>query len=312
MRIHAIIDFMHIYYKYYFQLKEGKLKHLSAPVDWNGTVINKDTTLIYYPLKDIEGIRRKLESCGHETTISVCFDMPSKRLDIEGGEEYKSGRRKTLTDEDFKNIEFIYGLLLKAGHNAYRYTGYEADDIVNYLVRTYSNSGDFDYTVIYTNDKDLLVNISDKVGAMRFKQYRGYSSVDMSNYEAYLEAEFKTFIPYNMLGLYLASVGDSADKVKGIKGFGAKAFSKLITKLGLSKEQDGIDFKQCGNYDYLQKVIWACGKHLTEEQFEQLKIGFTLVANMEVLEDVDKPVNKSNKQTREQAYLPYNMVSLID
>ena len=46
MKLHIIIDFMHIYYKYFFQLREGRIKRLSAPIDWNGTVIEKDTSLI--------------------------------------------------------------------------------------------------------------------------------------------------------------------------------------------------------------------------------------------------------------------------
>ena len=36
MRVHAIVDFMHIYYKYFFQVQEGKLKRLSAVVNNNG------------------------------------------------------------------------------------------------------------------------------------------------------------------------------------------------------------------------------------------------------------------------------------
>lgn len=306
MKLHIIIDFMHIYYKYFFQLKEGKLKHLSAPVDWNGTMIDKDVSLIYYPLRDIEGIRRKLESNNHDVTMSICFDMPSKRISIDGGEEYKSGRKKNLQEEDFKNIEFLRDMLKTAGHNVYLYEGYEADDIVNYLVRHYSSSGDFEYTVIYTNDKDLLININDKVGVMRFKQYKGYESVDIKNYESYLEREYKVHIPYNTLGLFLSTVGDSADKVKGIKGFGKKAFSVLISKL-----ERNNDFEKYGDYDYLQGVVERCKEYLTDEQFKQLKVAYNLVANLELIDDIAAPTNKSTQEKREEAYLKYNMVTLV-
>lgn len=309
MKLHIIIDFMHIYYKYYFQLRSGRLKRLSAPVDWNGTVIEKDTTLIYYPLKDIEGIRKALETSGHDVTMSICFDMKSHRKDegVAGGEEYKSGRTNRLTEEDLKDINFIEQLLKSAGHNTYRVDGYEADDLVNHLVRTYKD--EFDYTVIYTNDKDLLINICDNVGCMRFKQKVGYTQVDINNYESYLENEFGVFIPYNALGLYLSTAGDSADKIKGINKFGKVAFKKLITKVG-AKNTD-IDWAACGDYDKLSEVVDKCKEFLTDEQFKQLKDSFNLVANLEVVGELHKPDNKSTMELRDKTYMPYKMISLI-
>lgn len=308
MKLHIIVDFMHIYYKYFFQLREGKIKRLSAPIDWNGSVIEKDTTLIYYPLRDIEGFRKSLETLGHEVTMSICFDSPSHRKDngVAGGEEYKSGRAHNLKDEDFKNIDFVRDLLGQAGHNTYKIDGYEADDIVNHLVRNYKDS--FDYTVIYTNDKDLLINICDKVGAMRFKQYKGYTQVDRNNYESYLESEFKVFIPYNMLGLFLSSAGDSADKIKGISKFGPKAFSKLLTKVAAKND---IDFEKCGDYDILANVINMCEEFLTPEQFMQLKNSFALVANLELIDELESPTKVSSKELREATYMPYKMISLV-
>lgn len=308
MKLHIIVDFMHIYYKYYFQLREGKIKRLSAPIDWNGTVIEKDTTLIYYPLRDIEGIRKSLEGMGHNVTMSICFDMKSHRKDedVAGGAEYKAGRQKVLTDDDHKNIDFIYKLLEQAGHNTYKIEGYEADDLVNYLVRNYSK--DFEYTIIYTNDKDLLVNISDNVGAMRFKQYKGYTQVDKNNYEQYLENEFGVFIPYNAIGLFLSTAGDSADHIEGINKFGKVAFKKLITKVAAKND---IDWSKCGDYNELAKVVAMCEEFLTPEQFEELKISFALVANLEVLEDVEAPTRISTQELREKAYMPYKMISLI-
>lgn len=308
MKIHVIIDFMHIYYKYFFQYREGKLKKLTAPVDWNGSVIEKDITRVYYPLRDIEGIRKRLEGFNHDVTMSICFDSPSHRKDegTAGGEEYKSGRPKNLDEDNFKEIQFINDMLVEAGHNTYRIDGYEADDIVNYLANTHKNN--FDYTVIYTNDKDLLVNICDKVGVMRFKQYSGYQQVDINNYEEYLEKEFKVFIPYNALGLFLSTKGDSADKIKGIHGFGPAAFKKLITKVGV---KNNVDWKVCGDYNKLQKVVAMCKEFLTDEQFAQLSESFALVANLEILDGVLPPTNKSTLELRQNTYMKYKMISLV-
>jgi len=306
MKLHILVDFMHIYYKYYYQLKAGKLKRLSSAIEWNGSVIEKDTTMIYYPLKDIEGIRKNLEMLGHDVTMSICFDTKADKR-LEENTEYKANRKKTLTDDDFKNIDFIADLLRKAGHNTYRIAGYEADDLINHLCKTFRD--DFDYSIIYTNDKDLLVNVDDKTGVMRFKQGKGYTQVDINNYESYLENEFGVYIPYNAIGLYLASVGDTADHIKGINKFGKVAFKKLITKLAQSYT---IDWVTCGNYHKLEEVVDKCKDFLTDEQFKELKESFILVSNVDIGGDVlESPINKSTSELREKAYREYNMLSLI-
>lgn len=307
MDIHIIIDFMHIYYKYYFQLKAGRIKRLKTAIDWKGTTIEKDMSLIYYPLRAIEGIRSQWESNENKVTISICMDSPSKRAELEGGEEYKANRQKTLSDTDYENIEYLLGLADKAGHNLYKYDGYEADDIVNYLVRHYKD--EYDFTIIYTNDKDLLINIGDTVGVMRFKQGHGYDSVGVKNYEHYLKSEFKASIPYNMLGLFLASVGDSSDRVHGINKFGAKSFEKMLNQL-LEKHPE-IDTAKCGDYEYLKEISVHCAEILKPEQYKELQIGLQLVSNMDMSEDVPKPTKVSTSELREAAYLPYQMYSLI-
>lgn len=161
---------MHIYYKYFFQLRENKIKRLSSTIDGE----ERDTSLVYYTIRDIENIRKNLEGLGHDLTMSICFDMKSKRKDQDA--EYKSGRANSLDDGDFGNLIVIEAMLKDAGYNVYKFEGYEADDIVNYLIRQYSN--EYEYNIIYTNDKDLLINIKDNVGVMRFKQYKGYTQVE--------------------------------------------------------------------------------------------------------------------------------------
>lgn len=307
MRIHVIVDFMHIYYKYFFQLREGRMKRLTAPIEWKGTVIEKDISLVYYPLRDIEGIRNKLEVAGNEVTMSICFDSPSHRKDegVEGGDAYKATRKSSLSEVDFENIELIKKMLKEAGHNTYKMDGYEADDIVNKLVREFKDS--FDITGIYTNDKDLLINVCDNVTVMRFKQKVGYFQVTKENYADYLEQEFKVYIPYNMLGLFLATAGDSSDGIKGIDKFGPKAFSKLLTKV---VAKNHIDTTTCGDYGKLHEVVKLCAEFLTPEQYKQLEVAFGLVSNIEMFE-IAPPTERSTQEKREQVYNKYKMISLI-
>lgn len=297
---------MHIYYKYFFQLKTGRLTRLSAVVDG----VEKDTTLIYYPLRDIENIRKQLEGIGHDVTISICFDSKSKRNDDNA--DYKAKRTSSLVDDDYANIDNIRELFNEAGYNTYKVEGYEADDLVNYLTKQHKDS--FDYTVIYTNDKDIFVNICDNVGVMRFKSGHGYQKVDRQNYEEVLEREFKVFIPYNTLGLFLASAGDSADNIKGITKFGPKAFGKLITKVASVND---IDFTTCGDYSKLRKVMEMCKEFLTDTQYEELVSSFELVANtkFEETKTLSEPKSAGSyseaNDKRTKAYSKYNMTSLI-
>jgi 5'-3' exonuclease len=310
MNVHVIVDFMHIYYKYFFQLQAGRMPKLSTVINANGIEGEIDTTLVYYSLRDIENIRASIENGSNELTMSICFDSKSKRKDNDdvASAEYKSDRPNRLGDGDLDNLKLISELVEKAGYNIYKEEGYEADDIVNYLANTYKN--EFDYTVIYTNDKDILVNIDDKVGVMRFKQGKGYTRVTKENYEAYLENEFGVFIPYNALGLYLSTAGDTADKIKGIHKFGKVAFKKLITKVGIANE---IDWSSCGDYDKLFEVVKMCKEFLTDEQYEQMCLSFNMVRNTSVdeLGGIEKPLSKSTIEKRKEAYLPYSMNSLI-
>ena len=49
----------------------------------------------------------------------------------------------------------------------------------------------------------------------------------------------------------------------------------------------------------------------TDAQYEELKVSFALVANLEVIEDIEAPTKQSSQELREQTYMPYKMISLI-
>ncbi len=296
MRVQIVIDFMHIYYKYFYQNKSDRLKKLSHE--------GKDITLIYYCIRDIENIRRKYENLGHQVDIAVCIDSKSKKK--EDNAEYKSKRSKPLGEDDISNIMEIQELLNTAGYGIYRIEGYEADDLIKWLVSKTKET--YDYTVIYTNDKDIMINISDKVGCMRFKAKVGYSAVDKESYEWYLFEEFGVRIPYNAIGLYLSTVGDKADDIVGIKGFGNKAFESLIEHL----ESKKIDFSTCANMEDFEHVINECSDILNEEQMKQLRISSSLVFNDCANIECNIKNGGSSTQSRESSYSKYNMKSLIE
>lgn len=315
MKIHGIVDYSFLYYKYFFQLESGKMRRLTAPIEWNGVIMERDVSQIYYSIREIEGFRRQLEQLGHEVVLSICFDMPSERSKTvddngektEGAAKYKSNRVKRLSEEDFKNIQYVERLLSDAGYNTYRIDGFEADDIVNHLVRTEKDN--FDYTIIYTPDSDLLVNIGPKVGASRYKSKYGYASVDMNNYSTYLEGEFKVAeMPYNALMLFKSTVGDNSDSIDGINKFGPKAFDRLVAHLNSLN----VDWSNCGTYEGTLGLIEKCRGYLKDEQIEQAIDSLSMVRPM-IFEDgvITKPTKVSTSQLREESYMRCGMKSLI-
>ena len=188
MKIHLIFDFMHIYYKYFF--RKG-LKRLSAPIDWNGTVIEKDTTLIFHPLSDIESQRRSFESQGNDVTVSVCFDSKSHRNDSEDS-DYKSGREHRLSEEDIKNIDYIKERLAIAGHNTYKLDDLtifmESTGIYHLPVERYFKEQGFNTLVINSlttkNNYDTLRKTkTDTKDCMRLSKLFFVNEVDIMIYQ---------------------------------------------------------------------------------------------------------------------------------
>lgn len=318
MRVLTIIDYSYLYYKYLFQVLNGKMRRLTTCLDWKGTNVEKDVSIIYYSIKEIEGIRKKLESIGHEVTSAVCFDMPCterkshKSTDgvAEAAQAYKSKRSKKLTEEDFENIEFVEKTLSSAGHNTFRIKGMEADDIITSIVKKYKN--DYDFILIYTSDKDLLINVADTVGVMRYKVTKGYGQIDISNYTDSLEIEFKSRIPYNALLMYLCTVGDKSDDVAGIKKFGPKAFDKLIDYI-LEECGSQLDWTKASTKDGVTELLNRCKGYLTDEQLQQALDSLDMVAPI-IVDDsyISDLTRKCTRELRENTYTKYNMSSLID
>ena len=316
MRIHAIVDYSYLYYKYLFQLDSGKMKRLTASIQKDGVNIDKDVSQMYYSMDEIEGFRRKLEKAGHSVIVSVCFDMPSNRKETseeatdsenEAASKYKANRVKRLSEEDFENMRSVEKLLSDAGHNTYRLEGHEADDLIAHLISEHSSK--FDYTIIYTPDSDLLVHVGHNVGASRYKVYKGYTSVDLNNVSNYLSTELKCNIPYNALMLFKCTSGDKADEIAGIKGFGPKAFDKLVSYL----DAKGVTWNKCGTYENTLELLELCQGYLPEDSIRQAKESLSLVRPM-VIEagTLEEPVKVSSKLLRMESYMKYMMPSLVN
>lgn len=302
-KIHMIIDFQYLYYRCFFNLKNGKMKRLSCEV--NGETV--DTSELYYVMSYIESARQAFTDSCEELTISICFD--SKNNKRKENKDYKANRdnkpkENKLGEEDFRKIDKIRELCKNIGYNVYKKEGYEADDLVASLVNKYKD--EYDYTVIYTTDKDLLINICDNVGAMRYKtSLKKHIAINKDKYSDILSSEFDCEVPYNAIGLYLSLVGDTSDGIKGVKGFGKKAFDKLIANV----KEDGETFENLGEYDNVEKFIRKHSNLINtkknmngvNEALESLELVKSYIV------EVDKPIKKDTDDKRREEFHKYKI-----
>ena len=291
---HLLVDFMPLYYKYFFLLRNGKLKRLSAVID-NSTV---DTTYLYYITKELEGIPSELGLDRNEVKLSICFDSKhNKRKEID--KDYKGTRDKVLTQEDFDTIDSLYDIYAKI-YSVYRVDGYEADDLIASLAK-YTDS--YDKIYVMSPDKDLIHLVSDKVAMIRTNPYKQLRQiVDRSNYEEFMEKSFSVQAPYNSILLYLSTVGDTADNIKGIKGFGKKAFNDLISSLS----SKGIDYERLTERSSLEQFIKDnFDSDKATEAMESLELVYPIYAE---ISDTEENALESD---RLELFKKYNFKSLL-
>lgn len=319
--IHVIIDFMFLYYKYKFMLQASRIKQLSglsglpkqliSDARLDGIdLVNFDSSIIYYVLKEIEKICTEFseqfgigDSGTGNLVVSICFDAPAPaRKDLD--EAYKSNRtHNKLTEDDFLRIDIIKEICKLCGYNTYYREATEADDIVYNLVR--QNKLKFKFTVVVTPDADLLINVQEGVGISRYKSGKGYTAVARGNFESYCTEEYKCRIPYNAILLYKSLCGDKSDLIKGIRGFGAKSFDKYIVYL----DTLGIDYKKLSNTDSVRKLLQDTASYFGDsKKLDDALHSLDLVSPN--IFDLSSPVRKTIKDMRKEVYIKFGMPSL--
>ncbi len=311
--MHLIVDISYLYHRHLYSVRSGKRRALRAVVD--GQLM--DTTMIYFTLMDLEAIRKRWATACEELVISLCFDSKSERKSESA--EYKSNRN-SLTESDFDSLRTIQEIVTNIGYNVYKATGMEADDLITSLVKEYKN--EFDFTVVYTPDSDLLVNIDRNVGIMRYKTSlakvargrdvmdKAHMAIGIGNYSQVMGDEWECTAPYNVTLLYKCTCGDKSDKVAGIKGFGPAAFNAyinyLVNELGVTNEQ----FAEMDDADKVEDVIKRSVEYLGEFKVRQALEALELVKFR--LVEVCKPDKRDTNESRNIEYGKYSMVSLCD
>lgn len=304
----VVIDFMYMAHRHLYSVREAEKKkydtivsqaapntvipeHLSYVMSNPNT--GEESARLYYIVRDVEAILSNHEG----DDVIICSDRHTVRKDSpDNAIEYKANRAPDRFKElDKAAITNTEQLLQQAGVSLIAIDGYEADDLIQSVVRQYKDN--YDEILIYTPDSDLAVLIDDKVSLKRYKSvystgelngkhasfFYAHKLVTKDNYVEYWSDEFSkkgpVTIDYNAIMFYKTTVGDVADNIKGIQRFGNAAYTKMRNML----INNGFNqWNELNNPDKVEALIGKLrGVYLNDNQANQALDSLKLVRHYE-------------------------------
>lgn len=151
--------------------------------------------------------------------VAVCWDMGSKTFRTEMFQDYKSNRSKP-PEELIPQFDLVKEVVAAFDIPNIGIVGYEADDCIGTIARTYSDTYDIS---ILTGDQDFLQLIDDHISVILLK--KGYGNYEVHNENSFFD--WKGIKPNQMVDLK-GLMGDTADNYPGVKGIGEKTAIKLL------------------------------------------------------------------------------------
>jgi 5'-3' exonuclease len=153
------------------------------------------------------------------THVVCCWDMGSKTFRNEKFDAYKANRGDA-PEELIPQFDLVKEVTASFNIPNVGLIGYEADDCIGTLARTYS---EFTKVQILTGDHDMLQLVNENTEVIIMKK-------GQSNYRVYtLDTlmEEKSLTPEQIIDLK-GLTGDTADNYPGVKGIGEKTAVKLL------------------------------------------------------------------------------------
>ncbi len=147
----------------------------------------------------------------------VARDAPTRTARKEINEDYKA-TRVSMPDEFKWQMRMIKELVAQLQIPALEIPGFEADDIIATVSKTYQKRHDMGVKIV-SSDKDLKQLLTD--GVVMYDAMKNITTDQKSFQQEY------GFPPASMLD-YLTLVGDSSDNIKGVTWIGAKWAAKLV------------------------------------------------------------------------------------
>lgn len=156
--------------------------------------------------------------------LAVAFDLSAPTFRHKMYEAYK-GTRKPMDPELKVQVPLIKDILKSMNIPIIEKEGFEADDIIGTLAKSYAGS-DRPVTIV-SGDRDLLQLVDENITMKNPKTSRGQTSV--INYTpSDVEEEFGVS-PHEFI-LLKAIMGDSSDNIPGVKGVGPKTATPIVAK----------------------------------------------------------------------------------
>jgi len=159
--------------------------------------------------------------------VIVSFDTPVPTFRKKMFKEYQSQRPKM---EDELSVQFpTVKEALDAGHIIHlEKEGYEADDVIGTISRTFHTNGD--RVLILSGDKDILQLVNERVFVVTPQLGFGKQVI-----YSVPEVEKRFGIKPEQIPDFKALMGDQSDNYKGAKGIGPKTAAKLLQEYGSIK-----------------------------------------------------------------------------
>ncbi len=180
-----------------------------------------NTSAIFGFVNTLEEILKK-EAPSH---IGVGFDPPGPNFRHEMYKEYKANR--DATPEDIKlSIPYIKDILQAYNIPIIEVAGFEADDVIGTLAKTFGSTESTVYMM--TPDKDYAQLVDENI--YMYKPSRGGNGAEILGVEE-INKKFGIDHPSKVIDI-LALWGDTSDNVPGVPGVGEKTAAKLISKFG--------------------------------------------------------------------------------
>ncbi|MCL4321592.1 MAG: DNA polymerase I [Deltaproteobacteria bacterium] len=179
------------------------------------------------------GYTRMLMKLIKEANIryGACLFDSHESLRKQSYEEYKA-HRKGMPEDLLSQVDYLTDISYLLGFNTFRLKGYEADDLIAYIVTNFSEKLSIS-TCIVSSDKDLKQLLSDRVFI--------YDALKNKIITAQGFEEEYGIKPDEYLYV-LALMGDASDNIPGIKGIGDKtAFSLIRTYKSLDGVYENIN-----------------------------------------------------------------------
>lgn len=180
-----------------------------------------NTSAIFGFVNTLEEVLNK-EKPSH---IGVAFDPSGPNFRHEMFPLYKANREATPEDIR-KAIPYIKQILEAYKIPVIEVAGYEADDVIGTLAKSFANEQSIIYMM--TPDKDYTQLVDENI--LIYKPARGGNNAEIIGVDE-VKKKYSIESPDKVIDI-LALWGDASDNVPGVPGIGEKTAAKLIEKFG--------------------------------------------------------------------------------